>query len=74
MNSKPELAFPFKCQSPTMGSEIYYGMTLRDYFAAHAPDCPEWFYQINGNQKATQRTFALWAYSYADEMMKARGQ
>lgn len=30
------LAFPFKCQGPTTAPEIYYGMTLRDYFAAKA--------------------------------------
>ena len=29
-------AFPFKCQGPTTGPETYYGMTLRDYFAAAA--------------------------------------
>ena len=27
-------AFPFKCQGPTTAPEIYYGMSLRDYFAA----------------------------------------
>jgi len=30
-------AFPFKYQGPTTAPEIYYGMTLRDYFAAKAP-------------------------------------
>lgn len=27
-------AFPFKCQGSTTAPEFYYGMTLRDYFAA----------------------------------------
>lgn len=27
-------AFPFACQGPTTAPEFYYGMTLRDYFAA----------------------------------------
>jgi hypothetical protein len=28
--------FRFKCQGPTTAPETYYGMTLRDYFAAKA--------------------------------------
>lgn len=28
-------AFPFKCQGPTTAPEVYYGMALRDYLAAH---------------------------------------
>lgn len=48
------------------------GMTLRDYFAAHAPEVPLWFYNIDGKQIADQHSYALWAYSYADEMIKQR--
>ena len=29
-------AFPFETQGPTTAPEVYYGMTLRDYFAAKA--------------------------------------
>ena len=29
-------AFPFFCQGPTTAPEIYYGMTLRDWFAGKA--------------------------------------
>lgn len=29
-------AFPFAYQGPTTGPEFYYGMSLRDYFAAAA--------------------------------------
>lgn len=30
------LAFPFACQGPTTAPEIYYGMSLRAYFAGQA--------------------------------------
>ena len=29
-------AFPFKCHGPTTAPEVYYGMSLRDYFAGQA--------------------------------------
>ncbi len=28
-------AFPFTCQGPTTAPEIYYGLSMRDYFAVH---------------------------------------
>lgn len=31
-----EPAFPFTCQGPTTGPEFYYGLSMRDYFAAQA--------------------------------------
>ena len=45
------------------------GMTLRDYFAAQA---------LLGmlaypNSDGSKDSYARWAYDYADEMMKARG-
>lgn len=37
-------AFPFARQGQTTGPEFYYGMTLRDYLAANAPQEPaRWF-------------------------------
>ena len=64
-------AFPFACQGPTTAPEIYYGITMRDYFAVKAlrsdwynakePFSPDWRYQI-----------ALDAYKMADAMLKAR--
>lgn len=62
-------AFPFECQGPTTAPEIYYGMTLRDYFAAKAmaaamanPDL---------NDKSSD-DIAFGAYRIADAMLKAR--
>jgi len=34
-------AFPFKCQGQTTGPEIYYGMSLRDWFAGN-DDLTDW--------------------------------
>ena len=66
-----EPAFPSTNQGPTTAPEIYYGMTLRDYFAAKAVQVdyelakkfsdPDWRIGI-----------ALDAYKMADAMLKAR--
>ena len=66
-----EPAFPSTNQGPTTAPEIYYGMTLRDYFAAKAMQVdyelakeysdPDWIIGI-----------ALDAYKMADAMLKAR--
>jgi len=72
---KNEPAFP---NTPEMmiacGGVGGQGMSLRDYFAAHAPECPKWFYEIkaDGSEIAQQRTIACWAYSYADAMLIER--
>ena len=66
-----EPAFPSTNQGPTTAPEIYYGMTLRDYFAAKAMQVdyelakkysdPDWRIGV-----------ALDAYKMADAMLKAR--
>lgn len=62
-----EPAFPFKCQGPTTAPEIYYGMTLRDYFAAKA--------MLGVAHEALEiDEIAVWAYKMADAMLKAREQ
>ena len=51
------------------------GMTLRDYFAAHAPAAPEWWLNdyIKGRQLDEDASvYAQWAWSYADAMLKER--
>ena len=55
------------------------GMTLRDYFAAHAPigvaDANEAFYRMNGRNPRTSEmldTLAGLRSRYADAMLKAR--
>lgn len=63
------LAFPFKCQGPTTGPEIYYGMSLRDWFAGMA---------LQGLLAADQpcewnlEKVAGYAYKMADAMLKGR--
>ena len=64
-------AFPFACQGPTTAPETYYGMTLRDYFAAKAMQS----YLLDKDRDSF--TFEQWAqasYEMADAMLKARGQ
>ncbi|WP_175958455.1 hypothetical protein [Burkholderia sp. BCC0405] len=47
------------------------GMSLRDYFAAHAPDVPDDFGWADGETDTWQRR-ARWSYCYADAMLRAR--
>ena len=50
------------------------GATIRDYFAAHAPEVPDWF-QVNTNDgyapTESDRLF-YWRWHYADQMMLGR--
>ena len=63
-------------------------LTIRDYFAAHAPECPEWYMTMcaaidkNKNQynephkpplRENIEIIACWNYEYADSMLKVRG-
>lgn len=63
------------------------GMTLRDYFAAKAPDMPAWWFEsweTNERNKAKKKdTYIMrgrlealteWRFSFADAMLKARGK
>ncbi len=61
-------AFPFACQGPTTAPEIYYGMDLRDYFAAKALQG----LLSDSNVRASEDVFATKAYAIADAMLKAR--
>lgn len=63
--SKPDggLAFPFWYQGPTTGPEVYYGMTLRDWFAGQALA-----YIRDVNDKVAARR----AYGIADAMLRER--
>ena len=63
-------AFPFQCQGPTTAPEIYYGMSLRDWFAGQA---------LAGILAADSSTQSIGfveaadlALGYADAMLKAR--
>lgn len=67
-------AFPFKCQGETTAPEIYYGMSLRDYFAEHAGKPGDGFMRIEGefDEAGTALWYARWAYAFADAMLAAR--
>lgn len=55
-----------------MGDEN--GMSLRDYFAAHAPEPPDYVLTtININDHAQlAQAFAAWRWQYADAMLAER--
>ena len=69
-------AFPFKCQGQTTAPEIYYGMTLRDYFAAAA--LPGIKLQAIGpitdseDLQNVSQQLAVGAYAIADAMLAQR--
>lgn len=71
--------------TPDMNVDGGPGMTLRDYFAAHAPPMPEWWHSLwldREKRKASQddryqmrgpvHAMAAWALDYADAMLAAR--
>ena len=66
-----EPAFPSTNQGPTTAPEIYYGMTIRDYFAAKAMQVD---YELAKNYSDPDWRIgvALDAYKMADAMLKAR--
>ena len=64
-----EPAFPSTKQGPTTAPESYYGLTIRDYFAAKAMQS----YLLDKDRDSF--TFEQWAtasYEMADAMLKAR--
>jgi hypothetical protein len=69
MNPKDIPAYPFQCQGPTTAPEIYYGMTLRDYFAAKAMPIAATFYDTSDE---VCNEAAAWCYKMADAMLEAR--
>lgn len=66
-------AFPQNLETAMMAnlnpSNGALGMTLRDYFAAHAPAVPE---NWHGGDKGFSSVIE-WRWYYADKMIKARG-
>ena len=72
-------AFPFTCQGPTTGPEFYYGMSLRDYFAAAALQGMLAYSYVNPNygnyhETYTSQQAAGAAYDHADAMLKERAK
>lgn len=65
-------AFPSRItKDSAVESHAYKGMTLRDYFAAHAPPAPDRV-MANLNWDRRFEIQSRWAYDYADAMLKAR--
>jgi hypothetical protein len=50
---------------------LHPGMTLRDYFAAHAPEMPSWFSANRQDIDIAERWF-IWPWHYADQMLAER--
>lgn len=52
------------------------GMTMRDYFAAHAPDMSKWFdiKTDDGHEPSELDRFLYWRWFYAEQMMNGREQ
>ena len=73
-------AFPHPGERNANGEPVFFpehGMTLRDYFAAHAPAMPEQWYLDSPRKKSDPlwhwgEASAAWAYFYADAMLAAR--
>ena len=66
-DSKTPQAFPYSGE----GNELNYskGMTLRDYFAAKAMQA---IIEKVGDWKYLSSAVSMYAYEFADEMLKAR--
>lgn len=66
-----EPAFPSTNQGPTTAPEIYYGITIRDYFAAKAMQVD---YELAKNYSDPDWRIgvALDAYKMADAMLRVR--
>lgn len=71
-------AFPVECSADHIdnghqtGHRLFqqYGMTLRDYFAAHATEADIEDHRVYGS--ATHGTREQCRYAFADAMLKAR--
>ena len=64
-----EPAFPSTNQGPTTAPEIYYGITIRDYFAAKAMQS----YLLDKYRDSfTLEQWAAASYEMADAMLEAR--
>ena len=54
------------------GKNVVDGMTLRDYFAAHAPEPPHDFMRTEAEYGDTLAYQVRWSWEYADAMLNAR--
>lgn len=80
MNNDP--AFPCEVTQWANGSPRavrFPGMSLRDYYAAHAPAAPQWWWdrfktvwQDDLSRAAEHES--QWRFAYADAMLKQRNE
>ena len=73
MRDDPKNPAAFPMTGEGFGSPLYsqHGMSLRDYFAIHAPEPPmSWW----GGDMITCAGYALWNYQYADTMLAERAK
>lgn len=55
---------------PVAGGYAWDGMTLRDWFASHAPEPPATWW--GAGKWPDCAGYAMWNYQYADAMMRQR--
>lgn len=55
---------------PAPSGQFLQGMSLHEYYAAHAPEPPvDWFDGDYKDMRDVVHRCAEWAYAYADEMI-----
>jgi hypothetical protein len=77
INSEGGAAFPASLKSVDGTEASWSGMTLRDYFAAHAPWARANFLGDNPTDMAVEKVAALMAtkaYAFADAMLAERSK
>ena len=70
-------AFPMPSgPEPRVDEFTHYneGISMRDYFAANAPEMPDWFQGLSkgGGGGSLIEAYFEWPWYYADTMLKAR--
>jgi len=65
-------AYPIVCNSDPVLILHSSGMSLRDYFASHAPEMEEQFFKDSPKKEHITATISVWNYIYADAMIKER--
>jgi hypothetical protein len=72
-------AFPIQAFTARIGSAQVVcapspGLSIRDYFAAHAPPMPQAWRQVRSDFRSEAEAHARWALEYADAMLVERAK
>jgi len=71
-------AFPLIIEEDGCITQVHKGMTLRDWFAGHAPEMPEQWWEDTlhdlGGRAHYAEAIASWRYFYADAMIAERSK